>query len=93
MANENLIARVNDPEKFFKLKSLVGKVINNDGEVIANELEGLVVEGTLEYIGTYRFFARNIVDNSEIEIITRPTTVEGTQIEILVVNVYGMEVR
>lgn len=93
MANESLIATVNYPENFFKLKDLIGKILNNDGQDIANKLEGLITEGTLEYMGCFRFFARNIIDNSEIEVVCRPTTVAGTQMEVTNVNVWGIEVR
>lgn len=91
--NENLIATVNNLENFFKLKDLIGKTIENDGTAIATALDGLITEGTLEYIGAFRFFARNIVDNSEIEIVCRPTVVDGSKIQILNINAYGSNVR
>lgn len=90
MANENLIATVNDKEKFYKLKNLIGQTMANDGEAIATATEGLFVEGSLMHGAAYRFFGRYVVDNSEVEIVARPTNVEGTQMEILAVNAYGV---
>lgn len=94
MANENLIATVSNPNEFFALKNLIGQTINNDGEDIATVTQGLIQEGTLQYMGEYRFFARFISEGwSEIEIDCRPTSVEGTQMIVTDVKIVGESTR
>lgn len=94
MADESLIAKVNNPEIFYNLMNLVGTTFQNNGEEILTITEGLLKPGETYYYQGYRFNSRlNIEDRTEVELVCQPMDINGNVLKIIAINIYGSAAR
>lgn len=88
MANTNLIATSSDVMRDFNLFNLTGQEINNDGDSLVNLFNGLVTDGSFQYLSGYRFLA-STVDGESVEIVTIPSVSDNSKIKIVEINMFS----
>lgn len=88
MANTNLIATSSNVERDFNIFNLIGQEVNNDGDSLVNLFNGLVTDGSFQYLGCYRFFA-STVNGESLEIVTVPSVSDNSKIKIVEINMFS----